>query len=383
MLRDENYDRHLLVGLVLTLLILAGVTFYIFTENSRLEAAAASFEKESVRHGREIYSEQCATCHGAQGEGGVGTTLNNKQLLKNTFDGVFFSVIRSGVPSTQMPAWSVDFGGPLTDEDIRSVVTFIRAWEPTAPEIKPQVFIPSPERGALMFASTCEICHGQNGSGGGDAPAVHDAARLVSLDDDWYRGVIRNGRPAKGMPTWGTVLSPNQVEDLVALIGAWREGQDIDAAFNVTDLLSSSIYALQEDDLQSAQLQVSRAIAISEGVAAELLRNADAQLAAGDLAGALATLAVLKDQWPIGDSDLGAETYATSCKPCHGGEGEGGGGGVFPVLHPNEFVQANANSELVAFIQMGRAGTAMAGFEARLTEGEIANVVAFLRLWQP
>ena len=96
---------------------------------------------------------------------GVGTALNNKSLLKNTFDEVFFSVIRSGVPSTQMPAWSVDFGGPLTDEDIRSVVAFIRAWEPNAPEIEPVVFEPSPERGAMLFATTCEVCHGENGLG--------------------------------------------------------------------------------------------------------------------------------------------------------------------------------------------------------------------------
>ncbi|MBM3144822.1 MAG: nitrite reductase [Chloroflexi bacterium] len=33
-----------------------------------------------------------------------------------------------------MPAWSVDFGGPLTDEDIRDVVASIRAWDAGAPE---------------------------------------------------------------------------------------------------------------------------------------------------------------------------------------------------------------------------------------------------------
>jgi mono/diheme cytochrome c family protein len=282
-----------------------------------------------------------------------------------------------------MPAWSVDFGGPLTDEDIRAVVAFVRAWEPTAPEIEPDIFVPSPERGAMLFASTCELCHGENGIGSEDAPGINDAERLSALEDDWYRGVIRNGRPAKGMPTWGTVLSPNQVDDLIALITAWRNGLEINAAFNVTDLLTSGVYALHEDDPESAAMHVSWAIAVSEGITAELLLNADAQLASGDNAGALATLEILKEQWPIGDPDIGAETYATSCKPCHGGDGEGGGGGIFPPLNPNDFVQANSNGELVAFIQEGRIGTAMAGFGNRLTEDEIANVVAFLRLWQP
>ena len=41
---------------------------------------------------------------------------------------------------TQMPAWSVAYGGPLTDQDVRHVVAFIRSWEPTAPVIEPAVF---------------------------------------------------------------------------------------------------------------------------------------------------------------------------------------------------------------------------------------------------
>jgi len=383
MLRDENYNRYLIAGLVLTLLILVAFTVYILTENNRLEAATATFEEERIQHGREIYTEQCATCHGSQGEGGVGTALNNKILLKNTFDEVFFSVIRSGVPSTQMPAWSVDFGGPLTDEDVRSVVAFIRAWEPTAPEIEPVVFEPSPARGALLFETTCAVCHGTEGLGGGNAPAVNDPARLSDLEDDWYRDVIRYGRPAKGMPTWGTVLSPEQVEDLIALIDEWRQGQEVAADFSITQLLDAAIFSLQGEDPESAGMQVNRAISIADGVGVELLSNAAAQLSTGDNEGALATLELLNQQWPLGDPALGAETYATSCRPCHGANGEGGGDGAFPVLNPNEFVQSNSNAEMVAFLLKGRPGTAMAGFKDRLAESELANVTAFLRSWQP
>lgn len=383
MLREENYNRYLIAGLVLTLLILAGLSVYIFTENSRLEAAAVTFEGERIQHGREIYTEQCASCHGSQGEGGVGTVLNNKTLLKNTFDEVFFSVIRSGVPSTQMPAWSVDFGGPLTDEDIRSVVAFIRAWEPTAPEIEPEVHEPSPTRGALLFETTCAVCHGSEGIGGEIGPDVNEPARLAEQDDDWYRGVIRYGRPAKGMPTWGTVLSPEQIEDLIALIGEWREGQDVAAEFSITQLLESAIYSLKGGDPESAAIQVSRASSITDGVGAELLSNATTQLTAGDNAGALETLNILYQQWLLGDPEFGAESYASSCRACHGDNGEGGGGGAYPPLNPNDFIQSTSNADMVAFLLKGRPGTAMAGFNGRLTESELANITAFLRLWQP
>jgi len=381
MLRKENYDHLLILGLALTLLILSGFALYSFLETDRTAIAADDLASERLAHGREIFNEQCSSCHGPNGEGGVGTALNNKTLLQGTQDERFFSVIRSGVPSTQMPAWSVDYGGPLTDEDIRSAVAYLRSWEDTAPVIEPQVFEPSAAEGAILFASTCAICHGENGMGSDKAPAINDMERLASLDNDWYRSTIRVGRPAKGMPTWGTVLSPHQVENLIALIDSWRQGEEVVAPFNITDLINDSIFSLQQDDVDSALLQVNRALELMpEGPGKELMRNAASQLNLGDSTGALATLTILRDQWPIGDPVNGATLFNTYCQPCHGANGEGG---VGAQLQPNEFVQSNTNADLVAFIQEGRQGTAMAGFSTRLTEQEIADIVAHLRTWQP
>jgi mono/diheme cytochrome c family protein len=380
MSQKENYTTLLIIGLVLTLLVLGAMTFYFVGENTRLAQAASVFTEERVARGRTIYNEQCVSCHGGQGEGGVGPALNNRTVLKNTLDSVFFSVIRSGVPSTQMPAWSVDYGGPLTDEDVRDVVAFVRAWEPTAPEVQPVQFEPDAGRGALLYATTCVVCHGDNGSGSDKGPKLNDAARLASFDDNWYRGVIRNGRPAKGMPTWGTVLSPNQVEDLIALVGAWRGGEQVAPSFSVTGLLENAVFALEQDDPGSATLHVERAMTVATGVSLEVLRNADSQLAAEDYAGALVTLTALRDQWPMGDPTSGAAVYSTYCSPCHGPQGEGG---IGKPMQPNEFVQTNTNAQLVDFLLAGRPGTAMAGFKGRLVETELADVIAFLRLWQP
>ncbi len=379
-MKNENYDRYTIIGLILTLVILGGLIFYWVGETTRLVEASEQFADERVNRGRAIYTEQCVACHGAQGEGGVGFVLNDRNLLKNTLDSVFFSIIRSGVPSTQMPAWSVDYGGPLTDEDVKDVVAFIRAWEPTAPVIEPVVFEPDSGRGALLFASTCSLCHGENGVGSDKAPAINDPTRLASLEDDWYREVIKNGRPAKGMPTWGTVLSPEQIEDILALVDAWREGTVVEPEFSVTDLLASAVFSLQEDDPASAAVQVDRALMVAQGPGAEVLRNAAVQLSGEDSVGALVTLEALAAQWPIGDSAAGGEIYATYCLPCHGAQGEGG---IGLPLNPSEFVAASTTPDLVEFILAGRTGTAMAGFDGRLAESQIADVIAFLRLWSP
>jgi len=211
------------------------------------------------------------------------------------------------------------------------------------------------------------------------APAINDPERLGLLDDEWYHAVMRNGRPAKGMPTWGTVLSPGQIEDLVALIAAWRGGVEVQANFSVTELLDNAIYSLKQDDVESAALQVSRAMTVAQGAGLEVLSNVASQLVNGDNEGALATLEALREQWPIGDATVGGVVYGTYCVACHGPQGEGG---IGPALQPNDFVQTQNNADLVVFMQTGSPGTAMAGFADRLSESEMSDVIPLLRLWQ-
>jgi mono/diheme cytochrome c family protein len=376
----ENYTLFMIAGLALTLALVGAFAVYSWRETNRLARAAEELTSESVQRGEQTYQAQCSACHGGQGQGGVGPALNNRAVLKSTLDSVFFSVIRSGVPGTQMPAWSVDYGGPLTDEGVREVVAFLRAWEPTAPEIQPEVFLPDAGRGAVLFSNTCAICHGESGAGSERAPRLHDSERLAALSDDWYRAVIRNGRPAKGMPTWGTVLSPDQIEDIVTLIAAWRAGTPVSPEFSVPDLLASALYALNQQDPASAGLHIERARSVAVGAPLDVLDTASRLVESGDLAGAIQTLDALQAQWPLGDPAKGAQVYSASCAACHGVQG---GGGIGLPLNPSPFVQSQSNADMLAFLQAGRPGTAMASYQDILPETELADVIAFLRLWQP
>jgi mono/diheme cytochrome c family protein len=376
----EDYTRYLIIGLILTAIILVAIGLYVALESTQRAEAAEISSKEAVSEGRKIYQEQCATCHGAQGEGGVGTALNNKKLLQNTVDDVLFSVIRSGVPSTQMPTWSVAYGGPLTDQDVRNVVEFIRSWEPTAPVIEPEVFVPSAERGLLLFNTACAVCHGIDGVKGLDGEPRSDRQALVALDDETFKDAIVNGLPAKGMPGYDNVLSAEQLEDLTALVGAWRDGQEIAAPYDITDEVTAAIFALHQEDPDSAKLRLQNAMSVASGVAAQMLSDINGQLDAGDLPGALAGLVSFNKQWPIGDPTVGQPLYIEKCAPCHGQNGEGG---IGTVLNPNEFVSSKTNAEMVAFLLEGRPGTAMAGWKGRLSIPELADIVAFLRTWTP
>ncbi len=162
---------------------------------------------------------------------------------------------------------------------------------------------------------------------------------------------------------------------------AWKAGEEVIPAYNATGLINAAIFSLEDGDTDSAMLQIERALSVmAAGPGKDMMNDAKAQLEAGDIAGALETLTTLRDQWPIGDPVNGTALYAPNCVACHGANGEGG---VGSQLQPNAFVQMNTTADLVAFIQEGREGTTMAGFETRLTEQEIADIVAHLRTWQP
>jgi mono/diheme cytochrome c family protein len=222
--RRENHVPLISAAAVLTLAILVTFQLYQWREPARLQADAAADLEASVTAGKELYTVNCASCHGPNGEGLDGPALNSKALLSSVTDDQLFGLIRTGVPGTGMPAWSQSFGGLLTDEDVRQVVAYLRSWEPDAPEVGLWTSEPDPVRGAAIFQSVCSVCHGSQGAGTERAPALNDPELLNTFDDEWFRETIAMGRPSKGMPTWGTVLSPSEIDDLVALLAQWRQG---------------------------------------------------------------------------------------------------------------------------------------------------------------
>jgi mono/diheme cytochrome c family protein len=55
--------------------------------------------------------------------------------LKSTTNDQIFALVSGGVSGTEMPAWSLDYGGTFTDEQVRQVVTYLRTLETKAPSV--------------------------------------------------------------------------------------------------------------------------------------------------------------------------------------------------------------------------------------------------------
>jgi mono/diheme cytochrome c family protein len=194
------------------------------------------------------------------------------------------------------------------------------------------------------------------------------------LNDAWYRNTIAHGRPAKGMPTWGTVLSPAQINDVVALLAAWRVGDTVSANIPLNRYLSNGLFALRQFDRPDAEFFLRAALTQADDSQANVVQEVIDLVQENRLFEAETSLITL-----LPPEEMGRALYESNCAPCHGSQGEGGLG---PGLRPSAFTQSKSDEELVAFMLAGRNGTAMDGFESILTEEELTNVVILLRAWQ-
>jgi mono/diheme cytochrome c family protein len=78
--------------------------------------------------------------------------------------------------------------------------------------------------GWKTFAVNCTRCHGEDAVGSTIAPNLMKSLR-EHVDHELFVQTVKNGRPDKGMPTWGPLLSDKQIEDLYAYLKARSEGR--------------------------------------------------------------------------------------------------------------------------------------------------------------
>ncbi len=87
------------------------------------------------------------------------------------------------------------------------------------------------------------------------------------------------------------------------------------------------------------------------------------------------------DPGPVaGNADKGRGPYAELCAECHGRAGQG----VTAVsLNNREYLAAVLDRQIRRAISRGRRGTPMPAYGKTLSPGDIDNLVALVRSWQP
>jgi cytochrome c oxidase cbb3-type subunit III len=189
----------------------------------------------------ELYSENCAGCHGADGKLGAAYALNNPVYLSIVDDKTLISIIARGVDGTAMPPFAENAGGSLTDEQIAIVVGGMRKqWaREGAAEGAPSYAANGagdPGNGANVFETFCASCHGADGKGGAVRGSIVDGSFLALTSDQDLRAIVIAGRPDLGHPDWkdyvaGQPMTAQQVSDVVAWLASKRPAMPRGASY--------------------------------------------------------------------------------------------------------------------------------------------------------
>jgi cytochrome c oxidase cbb3-type subunit III len=193
--------------------------------------AVMSFDK--------LYGENCAGCHGKNGQGGAATDLANPEYQALIDDATLRDIIAKGEKGTLMPGFSVASGGLLTDAQIDALIKEMRArWS------KPNAFggdTPPPwkathpgdaAKGQRVYTAACASCHGESAQKPGKDGSILDGSFLALINDQTVRTTIIAGRPDLGppgdvQPDWrnhiqGRALTDDEITNVTAWLMAQR-----------------------------------------------------------------------------------------------------------------------------------------------------------------
>lgn len=188
-----------------------------------------------------LYSQNCAACHGANGQNGPAINLANPEYQALVDDPTLRKWISGGMPGTEMPAFAQSQGGMLTDVQVNALIAGMRQ-EWSRPNAFASATPPSytqggdPDRGKLAYQVHCASCHSVS------RQQITSPDYLALVSDQALRDIIVAGRPDIGQPDWrndgpagktAAPLSAADVDDIVSYLASLRTTSPQTAATTV------------------------------------------------------------------------------------------------------------------------------------------------------
>jgi mono/diheme cytochrome c family protein/rhodanese-related sulfurtransferase len=186
---------------------------FIRSQNTKEQRALDQSDETTIavkgdpERGQPIYAEQCASCHGSEGEGVIAPSLNNPYLLATASDAFLYRSIADGRRNTTMPG----FDDSLNNQSINDLVALMRSWErpvdqqvntienaksvniPPLGDITPKIINPDGENPEFSLKD------GRFVSADDVLTAMQAGKRMIIVDarppSDWHKGRVKGAIP--------------------------------------------------------------------------------------------------------------------------------------------------------------------------------------------
>jgi putative heme-binding domain-containing protein len=125
-------------------------------------AIVAKTSPEDVAEGKKLYEANCSGCHGLDGGGGMGPSIQG--LPQRVGDDAVAKIVRNGIPGTGMNGYR-----SINVDDTARLLGYLR----TLGRTDTGVTTGDPQKGRVLYdANGCAGCHIISGQGGGVGPEL-------------------------------------------------------------------------------------------------------------------------------------------------------------------------------------------------------------------
>src|SRR5262245_336387 len=143
-------------GVAASVLVLGALAFGDSPRLAAQQAASVSPLRTAgaadIAEGKRIFESQCAWCHGTNGVGGTGPSLQSATLRHAANDKTLVDIVRTGIPGTDMPGFTT----VLTERTAWQTAAYVRTLGRTATRA---VTGDAKRGGALYQSAGCGACH--------------------------------------------------------------------------------------------------------------------------------------------------------------------------------------------------------------------------------